>query len=503
MESPGRGVDPLPNETYTERTTLLSPPEADVHGKQLMVRKVVGVAVVASLAAMLMPTLAQAAPKRRLTIADAAVIEGDTGTTALSFRIVYSGKPSNGITVDWATSAGSATAGVDYTAAWGTASFPNGGCRCADVVVDVLGDLEEEAAETLTVSLSNPAIATIADGSATGTIFDDDGPPAIVILDVVVDESAGNASFDVMLTSSDVDTVTADYATADGTAVAGSDYTTASGTVTFLPGDMIETVDVPLLDDDVAEEEQAFTLNLSNPVEATFDRDAALGTIVDTDADPAITVADSSIVEGDAGSSNGTVTVSLSAASEKTIEVDYATSDGSASAASDYIAATGTLTFAPGDTEEQVDVAVLGDTAEEGDETVVVDLSGESNATVSDGGGVLTISDDDASAPTATALTVKVVKRTKKVLARGVLEAAEDGAEVRVVLQVRRDGRFHRVAAKRVGVAIVTDRDGDSIADASYKAGFARPKAGRYRFRIVFTGTVQLEGSVAMKRFRL
>ena len=482
---------------------LRTPLEADVHDMQRNVRKVVGIAVVASLAAMLLPTLAQAAPKRRLAIADAAVIEGDTGTSALSFRIVYSGKPSHGITVDWpATSAGSASVDVDYTTASGTASFPNGGCKCVDVLVNVLGDLEEEAAETFTVTLSNPAIATIADGSATGTIFDDDGPPAIVLVDVIVDESAGNASFDVMLTSSDTDTVTVDYATVDGTGLAGSDYTTTSGTATLLPGDTVETVEVPVLDDVVAEEEEAFTLNLSNPVGATIERSAALGTIVDTDADPVITVGDASVAEGDAGSSNATLTVSLSAASEKTVEVDYATSDGTAAAGNDYSAAAGTLTFAPGDTDEHIAVPVLGDMTDEGEETVAVGLSGESNATVSDGSAVLTIADDD-DAPADTALTVNVVKRTRQVVAQGVLEAAESGAEVRVVLQVRRDGKFRRVGVKRVPVATVTDRDHDSIPDASYKAGFARPKPGRYRFRVVFAGSTQLEGSVAMKRFRL
>ena len=83
-----------------------------------------------------------------------------------------------------------------------------------------------------------------------------------MLVDVIVDESAGNASFDVMLTSSDTDTVTVDYATVDGTGLAGSDYTTTSGTATLLPGDTVETVEVPVLDDVVAEEEEAFTLNL-------------------------------------------------------------------------------------------------------------------------------------------------------------------------------------------------------------------------------------------------
>jgi hypothetical protein len=475
-----------------------------VLGTKRIVQKVVGVAVIASVGAMLLPTLAQAAPKRRLTIADAAVIEGDAGTTALTFRVVYSGKPTNGITVGYATAAGSATAEVDYASASGTAVLPNGGCKCVDVVVDVLGDLDEEPSETFTVTLSNPAIATIADGSATGTIYDDDGEPAIVVLDVLVDESAGSASFDVTLTSSDLATVTVGFATADGTALAGSDYTATSGTVTFVPGDTVETVAVPVLDDAVAEDEESFTLDLSNPVEATIGRSQAFGTIVDTDAEPALSVSDASVAEGDAGSSNGTVTVSLSAPSDQTVEVDYATSDAGATAGTDYTSETGTLTFSPGDTEEQIDVAVLGDTEDEGDEGVAVDLSGESNGTLLDGSGLLTIADDDTPVgKTSTALTLKVVKATKKVIARGVLEAAGDGAEVRVVLQVKRNGAFRKLAAKTVAVTNLADRDGDTVADASYRAGFRRPGEGRYRLRVVFAGNDELDRSVKRLRFRL
>ena len=470
-------------------------------GTKRILEKLVGVAVVASMGAMLAPTLAQAAPKRKLTIADAAVIEGDAGTATVTFRIVYTGKPTGGITVEYATAAGSATAGIDYTSTSGTALLPNGGCKCVDLPVDVLADLDEEANETLLVNLSNPAIATISDGSATGTIYDDDGPPAIVVLDAVADEAAGSASFDVALTSSDIDTVTVDYATADGTALAGGDYVSTSGTATFEPGDTLETVDVTVLDDAVAEEEESFTLELSNPAEATIDRLVAVGSIVDTDADPTLTVADASVPEGDAGATTGTLTVSLSGPSEKTVEVDYATSDAGATASTDYVSTTGTLTFAPGETEEQIAVSVVGDVDVEADEAVAVDLSAETNATLADPNGELTITDDDAVAKTATALTVKVVKRSKKVIARGVLEAAEEGAQVRVVLQVRRDGRFRRVAGKWIAVTSLTDRDADTVVDASYRAGFRRPKAGRYRFRVVFAGSDALERSVEARRF--
>ncbi len=472
-------------------------------GTKRILDKVIGVAVITSIGVMLAPTVAQAAPKRKLTIADAAVIEGDAGTATLTFRIVYTGKPTGGIAVDYATAAGSATAGTDYTSASGTAPLPSGGCKCVDVTVDVLADLDEEANETLLVSLSDPAIATISDGSATGTIYDDDGPPAIVVLDAVADEAAGSAFFDVALTSSDIDTVTVDYATANGTALAGGDYASTSGTVTFAPGDTLETVDVPVLDDGVAEEEESFTLQLSNPAEATIDRSVAVGSIVDTDADPTLTVGDASVAEGDAGLTTGILTVSLSGPSEKTVEVDYATSDVGATAATDYVSTTGTLTFAPGDIEEQIDVTVIGDVDVEGDEAVAMDLSAETNATVADPSGVLTITDDDAVAKTATALTVVVVKRSKKVIARGVLEAAEEGAQVRMVLQVRRDGRFRRVSGKRIAVSSLTDRDADTIVDASYRAEFRLPKAGRYRFRVVFAGSDSLERSIGTRRFRV
>ena len=195
--------------------------------------------------------------------------------------------------------------------------------------------------------------------------------------------------------------------------------------------------------------------------------------------------------------------MSLSGPSEKTVEVDYATSDVGATAATDYVSTTGTLTFAPGDIEEQIDVTVIGDVDVEGDEAVAMDLSAETNATVADPSGVLTITDDDAVAKTATALTVVVVKRSKKVIARGVFEAAEEGAQVRMVLQVRRDGRFRRVSGKRIAVSSLTDRDADTIVDASYRAEFRLPKAGRYRFRVVFAGSDSLERSIGTRRFRV
>src|SRR5262249_14659846 len=100
------------------------------------------------------------------------------------------------------------------------------------------------------------------------------------------------------------------------------------------------------------------------------------GTILDDDAPPALSIGDVAVTEGDSGTTDATFTVSLSAASGKTVTVDYATADGSAAAGDDYTAASGTLTFAPGETSKTVTVSVIGDRIDEDDETFVVNLSG-------------------------------------------------------------------------------------------------------------------------------
>ncbi|HUE74874.1 MAG TPA: S8 family serine peptidase [Pirellulaceae bacterium] len=114
--------------------------------------------------------------------------------------------------------------------------------------------------------------------------------------------------------------------------------------------------------------------------------------------EPALSINDVSIVEGNSGSAGLTFTVTLSAASSQTVSVHYATADGSAAAGSDYTAASGTLSFAAGVTSRTITVSVLGDTVSEGNETFFVNLSTAVNAAIADGQGVGTILDDDVQA---------------------------------------------------------------------------------------------------------
>ena len=116
--------------------------------------------------------------------------------------------------------------------------------------------------------LSHSTLATVA------------GPPAISVSDATVQEAEGAALvFTATLSHASSRTVTVDYATSDGTAVAGSDYTAASGTLTFNAGDTSQTVQVTVLTDSEDESQETLTLTLSNPSQATLDDGAGTGTI--------------------------------------------------------------------------------------------------------------------------------------------------------------------------------------------------------------------------------
>ena len=115
-----------------------------------------------------------------LSIDDASVDEGDTGSTALDFMVSLDRTAPQAVTVDWATSDGSASAGTDYTAGTGSLTFNVGEDR-KTVSVTVAGDNVDEPDETFTVTLSGASGATLGDATATGTITDDDDPPTVTL----------------------------------------------------------------------------------------------------------------------------------------------------------------------------------------------------------------------------------------------------------------------------------------------------------------------------------
>jgi Calx-beta domain-containing protein len=190
--------------------------------------------------------------------------------------------------------------------------------------------------------------------------------------------------------------VMVNYATADGTAVAGSDYVATSGTLTFAPGTTTQNITVLVNGDVVAEPNETFFVNLSSPVNATIADAQGVGTILNDDA-PAITIADRAMAEGTGGTTPMPFTVTLSVPTTSTVAVAYATAPGTATGGGvDYFDASGTVTFNPGVTSQTITVTLNADALPEPNETFFVNLSSPTNATIARAQAVGTIIDDDS-----------------------------------------------------------------------------------------------------------
>ena len=332
-----------------------------------------------------------------LSINDVSVTEGNSGTTNAVFTVSLSAASGLPASVSYATTSGTATAGSDYAAASGNLAFAAGETT-KTVTVAVMGDAVYEADETLAVNLSGASGATIADAQGVGTIRNDDAMPTLSVSDVTLTEGNSgttNAVFTVSISAASSLAVTVNYATANGTATAGSDYTARTGSLTFAAGVTNRTISVPVTGDVRDEADETFVVNLSSPVNATIADGQGLGTIIDNDATPTVSINSVSRNEGRSGTTTFTFTVNLSAASGRTVTVAWATSNGTAIAGSDYTAASGTLTFSAGTTSRSISVRVTGDTVRESNETFYVNLSNPTNATVATSPGVGTIVNDD------------------------------------------------------------------------------------------------------------
>jgi hypothetical protein len=320
------------------------------------------------------------------------------------------------VTVGYATSNGTATAGLDYTLTSGTLVFPPGGTpttvRTRTFSVPILQDTLAEGTETVNLTLSNPtpigvaqlvparstALLSIIDDDQAGTVEFD--APTFTVL-----ENAGTATIRVKRTGGTASGVTVDYATADGSATAGLDYTPTSGRLTFGAGEILKTFTIPIVDDALGEGPETVNLRLSNPggggtlgAQVT-----AVLTINDDEPYVMLSAATYSVSEG-AGFL--TVTVNRGGVTTGQVTVDYATADqlpsgpGKAVSAVDYTATTGTLTFGTGITARTFTVPILNNSLPQADRKFTIVLG---NPTITVGTVTLvapataevTITDDD------------------------------------------------------------------------------------------------------------
>lgn len=338
--------------------------------------------------------------------------EGNAAGT-LNFTVTLSAASKTPVTVNYTTVAGSATAGSDFATTSGSLTFAPGGPLTQTVGVPTVGDNIVEPHETLLLNLGSPVGATLGVASGTGTLNNDDTATLSLDSPSALEGNAGNSSltFTATLSAPVQGAVSATVDTADGNngnatlnaTVADNDYVAVvGGTVSIASGTSASTV-VQIVGDTKVEPDQGLRLTLSNlqapagiPAGAvTLGTATGTGSITNDDA-ATLAIAANSAVEGNAGTSVLNLVVTLSAASKTPVTVNYATSDGSANAGTDYVAASGTLSFAPGQLTQNVPVTINGDTALEADETFSVTLSNPVGATLATATAIGTISNDDA-----------------------------------------------------------------------------------------------------------
>ncbi len=341
-------------------------------------------------------------PVGDISVDDVTVVEGDAGTSTVTFTVSRTGTAA--FSVDYATANGTATAGSDYLAAIGTLTFVEGQTS-QTVTITINGDVTFEPNETFFLNLGNASNGgVIVDGQGLGTINNDDASPPpvgnISIDDVtVVEGNAGTKTVTFTVSRTGDAAFSVDYSTANGTATAGTDYLAAAGTLTFAEGQTSQTVTITINGDVTFEPNETFFLNLFNASNGGVIVDGqGIGTINNDDVAPPvglISVDDVTVVEGDNGIR--TVTFTVSRTGIAAFNVDYATANGTAAAGTDYLAAAGTLTFANGQVSQTVTITINGDLSFEENETFFLNISNASyGATILDQQGLAIIANGDA-----------------------------------------------------------------------------------------------------------
>ncbi|HEY9404317.1 MAG TPA: FG-GAP-like repeat-containing protein [Pyrinomonadaceae bacterium] len=258
-----------------------------------------------------------------------------------------------------------------------------------------VGDLNSDGRPDIT-AVGNNTLAVLLNTCAAAASLPD---ARLTVDDATITETDSgtvNAVFNVRLASPSAQTVTTKFFTSALNAVRDRDFQPVSGTLAFPPGVTIQTVSVPVMGDTTDEFDEAFVLNLYDPVNALIADRRGFGTITDNDLEPSLSIGNISTLEGQVNHSFGLI-VTLSQASGKLVTVGYTTASGTATAGADYGSSPGTLIILPGETANVIGIPIVGDSIIEPDETFFVDLVNPVNASVSVARGMGTIVDDDFS----------------------------------------------------------------------------------------------------------
>jgi YD repeat-containing protein len=318
------------------------------------------------------------------------------------FTITKSGTATTALSVTYATANGTAAAPGDYTAKSPTAVTFQTTETTKTVNVATATDALTEGNETFTMSLSSPTSpATITTGSAAATISDPvcAGVTFSIASNAAVTEGTGSV-FTITKSGTASGSCNVNYASANGTATAGSDYTATSGTHTFTSAQTSKTVSVPTTDDTTVESAETLTMSLSAPTggAAIGTPATATATINDNDSGGGgtgctgvtFTSNNASGIEGDLL----TFTISKAGSTATSCSISYATENSTATT-NDFTAASGTLTFGSAQTSQTVSITTNDDFLTENTEVFVLRLSNPTGGATFSGYGTGTIDDND------------------------------------------------------------------------------------------------------------
>ncbi len=327
-----------------------------------------------------------------LSIGDVSVTEGHAGTTDVLVAVMLTNPNTQNVTVNYQVVDGTATRGSDYTvlSISGTMTFFNGGATTQRIRVTILGDVINEGDETFLVNLSNATNATISDNQCVGTIVNDDG--------VVAPPNAPSN-----LTASPTSSTTIALAWTDN----ASDENGFKIERKIPQGGIANFSEIASLGNNVT----SFTdTGLSagttyvyrvrahrSSTQSSYSNEATAATMSSGGA-PTLTIADESAIEGNAGTTDILIAVTLNNPNGQTVTVNYQVTNGTATLGSDcsVISTSGTMTFFNGGaTTQRIRVTITGDATIEPDETILVNLSNATNAALPDHQGVGTIINDD------------------------------------------------------------------------------------------------------------
>lgn len=315
-----------------------------------------------------------------------------------TISVVRAGGSQGQVTVEYATIAGTATAGTDFTSTSGMLTLASGETS-KTFTVEIKDDTTAESSETVTVTLSNPTggaqltnpsslTLTINDNetsnassTAAGAVSSIPAAGALTFTanTYAVAENGGTITITVNRVGGSAGAVSVNYATSNGTA-GSSDYNAANGKLDFAAGETSKTFTVSVIDDSTIDGNKGINLALSSPTG---------GSVLGTDKSASITIIDNESLSAGSGSlklakssyqvseNDGSIAISIlrTGGAQGSVSVNYATSNGTAVSGSDYTSTSGTVTFATGEAGKTIIVPVYKDDAADAEEIFYFTIS--------------------------------------------------------------------------------------------------------------------------------